>query len=95
MLTTGLDGGKTITSAPAMASSTPGAGLAPSAPTGTTACAGTWARSRTQYSWKCTALRSPSTSTSTCVSIRSSDIGMSRTPGFQRAHSASVTALSG
>ncbi len=50
--TTGLDGGKRITSASAIASRTPGAGLACSAPTGTTAWAGTEARSRTQYSWK-------------------------------------------
>lgn len=84
-----------MTSASAMASSTPGAGLACSAPTGTIAWAGTEARSLTQYSWKCTALLSPSASTATCVSTRSSDIGISRTPGFQRAQSASVTALSG
>jgi LPPG:FO 2-phospho-L-lactate transferase len=59
------------------------------------ATAGTDARIRTQYSWKCTALRSPSTSTATCVSTRSSVMGISRTPGFHRSHSASVTALSG
>ncbi len=93
--TTGFDGGKTMTSASAMASRTPGAGLACSAPTGTTACAATEARIFTQYSWKCTALLSPSTSTATCVSTRSSDIGISRTPGFHLAHRASVTALSG
>lgn len=84
-----------MTSAPAMASRTPGAGLACSAPTGTMACAATEARIFTQYSWKWMALLSPSTSIATCVSTRSSDIGMSRTPGFQRAQSASVTALSG
>lgn len=98
--TTGLDGGKRMTSASPIASRTPGAGLAPSAPTGSTAYAGTEARSRTQYSWKWTALRPPpgpasGSSTTTCVSIRSSVMGISRTPGFQRAHSASVTALSG
>ncbi len=95
METTGLDGGNSTMSAPAIASRTPGAGLACSAPTGTTASAGTEARSRTQYSWKWIALRSPSSSTATCVSTRSSVIGMSFTPGFQRSHSASVTALSG
>lgn len=41
------------------------------------------------------ALRWPSCSTATWVSTRSSVIGMSRTPGFHRSHSASVTALSG
>ncbi len=93
--TTGLDGGKRMTSASAIASRTPGAGFACSAPTGTTASAATDARSRTQYSWKWITLRSPSTSTATCVSTRSSVMGSSRTPGFHRSHSASVTALSG
>lgn len=80
METTGFDGGKTMTSAAPMASSTPGAGFACSAPTGTIACASTEARSFTQYSWKWMALLSPSISTATCVSTRSSDIGSSRTP---------------
>ncbi len=95
--TTGLDGGKRITSAAAIASSTPGAGLACSAPTGTTASASTEARSRTQYSWKCRTRRSPvpASVTATWVSTRSSDMGSSRTPGCQRSQRASVTALSG
>ncbi len=41
MLTTGLDGGRIITSAPAMASSTPGAGDASAAPANTKPAAGT------------------------------------------------------
>jgi hypothetical protein len=41
------------------------------------------------------ALRAPSTSTSTCVSNRSSLIGSSVAPGCQRWHSAAVTAESG
>ncbi|CAM5682338.1 hypothetical protein SBADM41S_07037 [Streptomyces badius] len=69
--------------------------MACSAPTGTIARASTEARSFTQYSWKWIALLSPSISTATCVSTRSSDMGSSRTPGCQRAQSASVTALRG
>ena len=50
--TTGLDGGKSTKSASAMASSTPGAGTARSAPTGMIAEAGTAACSLTHHSWK-------------------------------------------
>ena len=67
-------------------------------PTGTTARAGTSARSRIQYSWKCTT-RCPegavASSTATWVSTRSSVIGSSVTPGRHRSHSAAVTAESG
>ena len=89
MLTTGFDGGNTITSASPMASSTPGAGAAPAAPTAVMATAGVCACMRTHHSWKCTVRRSSST---TCVSIGSSDIGSSRTPGCHRSHSTRVTA---
>ena len=95
--TTGLDGGTSTRSASLIASRTPGPGLASSMPMGTTAWAGISARWRIQYSWKCTALRSPvsGSSMTTCVSTRSSVIGSSSTPGSQRRHSAAVTALSG
>ena len=58
-------------------------GLDSSRPMGTTAWAGTSAWWRIQYSWKCTALRSPDSGSSmtTCVSTRSSVIGNSSTPG--------------
>ncbi len=95
MLTTGLDGGSRITSAAAIASSTPGPGFAPSAPTEMIASASTEACSFTQYSWKCTARVPCASVIRTCVSTRSSLIGSSRTPGCQRSQSASVTALSG
>ena len=52
MDTTGLDGGNRTKSASAIASRTPGAGAAPSAPTGVIASAGTAACSRTHHSWK-------------------------------------------
>ncbi len=95
--TTGFDGGTRTTSVSVSASSTPGPGLASSMPIGTTAWAGTAAWCRTQYSWKCTARRSPvsGSSMTTWVSTRSSVIGNSSTPGRQRWHSAAVTALSG
>ena len=54
MLTTGFDGGNTITSASPMASSTPGAGAASAAPTAMMAAAGVCACMRTHHSWKCT-----------------------------------------
>ena len=57
--TTGFEGGTSTTSASVMASSTPGPGWASSMPIGTTPYAGTAARWRIQYSWKCTARRSP------------------------------------
>ncbi len=91
--TTGLDGGKRMTSASARASSTPGAGLAVSAPTGTIASASTAACSLTQYSWKWMARVPCSSVIRTWVSIRSSLIGSSRTPGCPRTQSASVTWL--
>ena len=65
----------------AMASSTPGAGVAASWPTTSTASAGTAARSRTQYSWKWTTRRPLGLSGSAiamCVSTRSSLIGSRR-----------------
>ena len=81
--TTGLDGGTITTSASAIASSTPGPGFGSSMPIGTTAWAGTVAWWRIQYSWKCTALRSPvsGSSMTTWVSTRSSVIGSRSTPG--------------
>ncbi len=92
MLTTGLDGGRMTASAAAIASSTPGAGEASSAPTRMICSAGTEARSRTHHSWKWTARRPRSSEMTTWVSVLSSLIGIRRTPGRQRAHSASVTA---
>ena len=93
MLTTGLDGGNSTTSAAAMASSTPGAGVADAAPTAVMAAAGVCACSRTHHSWKWT-VRARLAST-TWVSTGSSDIGSSRTPGCHRSHSTWVTADSG
>ena len=96
--TTGFEGGTSTTSAPVMASTTPGPGMDCSRPTGTTARAGTSACRRTQYSWKWIARcpdGSSASSTTMCVSTRSSVIGSSVTPGCQRRQSASVTALSG
>src|SRR5579875_1082842 len=95
MLTTGLDGGNSTTSAAAIASSTPGAGVASAAPDGTIETAGTSACSRSHHSWKCTVRRAPSSSMTTCVSTRSSDMGSSRTPGRHRRHSAAVISDSG
>ena len=86
---------------PSIASSTPGAGVAASIPTWTTASASGSACSRTQYSWKCTARRpdgSPGRRSTTWVSTRSSVIGTSRSRGSwasQRLHSAAVTSESG
>ncbi len=91
MDTTGLDGGNRTKSASAIASRTPGAGAAPSAPTGVIASAGMAACSRTHHSWKW--ISSPPTFTR--VSTRSSDIGSRRTPGRQRSHSTRVTSDSG
>ena len=96
--TTGLDGGNSTRSASVIASMTPGAGVHESIPTTITVSAGTSARSRTQYSWKCTTrlpLGESASAMATWVSTRSSVIGSSRTPGFQRRHSASVTLDSG
>ena len=78
-----------------MASSTPGAGAAPSAPTAVICAAGVSARIRTHHSWKWTTRRSPGPWSTTWVSTGSSDIGSSRTPGCHRRQSASVTADSG
>ena len=97
--TTGLDGGRITRSASAIASSTPGAGVAASWPTTSTASAGTAARRRTQYSWKWITDRPlglSGSATAMCVSTRSSLIGSSeRLPPWsgvsQRRHSASVT----
>ena len=58
-LTTGLDGGSSTQSAAAIASSTPGAGAAVSAPVNVIAAAGTAACIRTHHSWKCTVRRPP------------------------------------
>ena len=70
------------------------AGAARSAPCAVMASAGTAACSRTHHSWKwITDLAS--SSIRTCVSILSSDIGRSRTPGCQRSHSTRVTSDSG
>ncbi len=91
MLTTGLDGGRMITSAPAMASSTPGAGDASAAPANTKPAAGTCAPIRTHHSWKCTVCPPSSPASTTWVSTRSSDIGSSRTPGRQRWQSTAVS----
>ena len=44
MLTTGLDGASSTTSASAIASVTPGPAVAVSAPTNAKLCVGTWAR---------------------------------------------------
>ena len=101
--TTGLDGGSRTRSASVIASITPGAGVDSSSPTTTTASAGTSARSRTQYSWKCTTRRPLGDSGSaiaTWVSTRSSVIGSRRTlppktGESQRWQSASVTSESG
>ena len=95
MLTTGLDGGNSTTSAAPMASSTPGAGRARSAPEAMICTAGVAACIRTHHSWKCTTRGSPGPASTTCVSTGSSDIGSSRTPGCHRRQSASVAADSG
>ena len=95
MLTTGLLGAMSTTSASAIASSTPGAGRASSAPTGTNDSAGSKAWCSIHHDWKWMALRAPSISTTTWVSQRWSVIGSSRTPGSHRAHNAAVTSLSG
>ncbi len=105
MLTTGLDGGSSTRSAVGDRLEHARAGLGVLGADGARSRARpAAARSRTQYSWKCTALRraaSPGASGSsmtTWVSTRSSLIGSSRTPRSgrpQRAHSASVTWLSG
>ena len=94
MLTTGLDGGNSTTSAASMASSTPGAGRARSAPDAMICAAGVAACMRTHHSWKCTT-RSAEPARTTWVSTGSSDIGSSRTPGCHRRQSAAVTADSG
>ena len=78
-----------------MASSTPGAGRARSAPDAMICAAGVAACMRTHHSWKCTTRRPSEPASTTCVSTGSSDIGSSRTPGCQRRPSASVTADSG
>ena len=92
MLTTGFDGAINTTSAPSIASVTPGAAVALSAPTNAKLSVGTWARYRTHHSWKWTAFFSPSAGSvmTTWVSLRSSLAGSRRAPGFHRAHSASV-----
>ena len=95
MLTTGFDGGNTTASAAAIASSTPGAGAACAAPTAMMSAAGVCACSRSHHSWKCTVRRSPPSSSTTCVSTWSSDIGSSATPGCHRSQSTWVTADSG
>src|SRR4051794_8757396 len=88
MLTTGLLGGSSTTSASWIASTTPGAGLAAGAPLRTMSVAATPACSRTHHSWKCTVRPSASV---TCVSTRSSVAGSSRTPGCHRSHNRAVT----
>ena len=100
--TTGLDGGSTTRSASVIASMTPGAGVASSSPTTTTASAGTSARSLIQYSWKCTTRRPLGdvgrSATAMWVSTRSSVIGQQPDPGDGDSHrrqSASVTSESG
>ncbi len=93
-LTTGLDGGSRTMSARPMASSTPGAGAASSAPAKTNPAAGTSACSRTHHSWKWT-VRPPSPPRITWVSTRSSDIGSSATPGCHRWQRTPVAADSG
>ena len=93
-----LDGGRITRSAASIASSTPGAGALCSRPTNSTLSAGTSARRRIQYSWKCTTrfpLGASGSAMAMCVSTRSSLIGSSRTPGFHRLHRASVTAERG
>ncbi len=95
MLTTGLLGATSSTSAPAIASVTPGAGFADSAPTKTNRWVGTCARYRTHHSWKWIARWPPSRSATACVSRRSSVAGSRRTPGCQRVASAWVTWCSG
>ena len=94
MLTTGLDGGSSTTSAAASASITPGAGLAVSAPTETNRSAATAARIASHHSWKWTARRPSASEITTWVSTRSSLIGSSRTRGCHRSHSAAVTSES-
>ena len=98
MLTTGLDGGSRTASAAAIASRTPGAGVAACAPVTTMSAAGTAACSRTHHSWKCT-VRWPVAGRAggpscriTWVSTGSSDMGMSVTPGCHRWQSAAVAA---
>ncbi len=100
--TTGLLGGSSTTSASRIASRTPGPGFAVSLPTRTNPYAGSSARYRIHHSWKWMAVRSgvPSgvvapvgSSTTTCVSARSSDIGSRRTRGCQRSHRAAVTSV--
>ena len=95
MLTTGLLGASSTTSAEEIASRTPGAGRASSTPTGTNDSAGNWAWYSIHHDWKWIALRAPSSSTTTWVSQRWSLIGSRRTPGDQRVHNAAVTSLSG
>ena len=96
MLTTGLLGASSTTSAPASASSTPAAGLADSAPTKTNRRAGSFAAvAYPPFLEVDGPLARRPTSTTTWVSIRSSVAGSSRMPGCQRAQSAAVTAESG
>ena len=95
-LTTGLDGGRITTSAASIASSTPGAGLASSAPTAAMLRRGhLGVQAHPPFLEVDRPVGRSASSTTTCVSTRSSVIGSRRTPGFQRSHSASVTADSG
>ncbi len=89
--TTGLLGAISTRSAVASATSASAAACASSTPTCTKASARSVARYRTHHSWKWMARRPPSSSTTTCVSQRWSDIGTRVTPGCQRAHNAAVT----
>ena len=87
---TGFDGGNTTASAPATASSTPGAGLASAAPSYRTAFTSSAACRRTQYSWKCRSRGRPMLTASILVVTGSSDIGRIRLASPNRAATRAV-----
>ncbi len=89
--TTGLDGATITTSAEAMASSTPGAGVDAATPRYSNERAAMDARCRVHHSWKC--MVPPSVTT--WVSTSSSVAGIRRTPSGQREVMRAVASLRG
>ena len=85
METTGLLGATRIRSAAAIASATPGRAGRPRCRPDVTASAAGWARSRTQYSWKCTARRPPGA----CV-VGDGDVGLDPVVGHRQQPQARV-----
>ena len=88
--TTGLDGASRTTSAPAMASTTPGAATADPIPGFSNPAGSSVARCLVHHSWKC--IRDPSRSCTT-VSTSASVIGSSRAPSGQRRDIRSITCV--